>query len=120
MGDAIDGLRAAHDGNAYLKAERRKLANEQFDEARAKADSLGLTLERFSDTHYRIRTSQYFWDIHPGNQRIRRSSPNCPLITFPREWDLLSIVQHAADAIHRMISRSLTKGTDHGEEKRNQ
>lgn len=115
MGDMIDGLRAAGDATKFLREERRKLAAQEFNEARAIADSLGMELLQFSDTHYRIKTSQFFWDIHPGNQRIRRSSPACPLIHYSGDWTLITIVRKAHEAIQRMISRSLAKGTDNGE-----
>lgn len=120
MGDMIDGLRAVGDATKHIREERRKLALKDFEEAQRIADSLGLTLQQFSDTHYRIRTSQFFWDIHPGNQRIRRSSPSCPLIRYSGDWTLITIVRNAHEAIQRMISRSLTKGTDNGEENRTQ
>lgn len=121
MGDMIDGLRAAGDATKYLKEERRKLAATQFDEATALADSLGLQLQRFSDTHYRIRTNAIwfpcFWNIHPGNQRIQRSSPECPLLHFTdlNDWTLLTIVSAADRAIKRFLERI----TDHGKEASN-
>ena len=115
----IDGLRAAGDATKFLKAERRKLAAAQFDEAVKLADSLGLLLLKLSDTHYRIRTNQFrftcFWELHPGNQRIKRSCPEAPLIriTDQNDWTLLTIVSATDEAIKRFLARM----TDHGKEK---
>ena len=100
MGDAVDGLRAVGIVRQHEKAERRQVAEQQFEEVRQLAESFGLTLQRFSEAHYRIRTEGMFWDIYPGNQRIRRSMPAVPFIFgLGSDWTLRDVVQQVENTL---------------------
>ena len=100
MGDAADSMWAMGAVRQHQKAERRQAAGQQFHEARQLAASFGLTLQRFSETHYRIRTEGMFWDIHPGNQRIRRSTPAVPFIFgLGSDWTLRDVVQQVENTL---------------------
>ena len=100
MGDAVDGLRAVGIVRQHEKAERRQVAEQQFEEARQLAEQFGLTLQRFSETHYRIRTEGMFWDIHPGNQRIRIITPAVPFIFgLNSDWTLRDVVQQVENTL---------------------
>lgn len=100
MGDAADSMWAMGAVSQHQRAERRKAAEQQFEEARQLAEQFGLTLQRFSETHYRIRTDGMFWDIYPGNQRIRRSTPQCPFIFgLNSDWTLRDVVQQVENTL---------------------
>lgn len=96
MSDMVDGLRAVSVANQSLRAERRSRATEQFPEAKQIAEQSGFTLERFSETHYRLHGGSTLWEIHPGNQRIRRLDGATPFIFgLGDQWDLLDVVKQA-------------------------
>lgn len=91
-------IRDARQGAA---AERRRQAALEYFEAFALANTSGLLMFRYDDTHYAIESRQSGWrlNIHPDYRRIRiqKSRPAPPYIHVSR-WSLLSIVQAAAAA----------------------
>ena len=94
MGDAADGMCAVGAARQFEKGELRARSVREFEEARSLAEQSGLVLQRFSDAHYRVRVAGYFWDIHPGNQRIRRSVPAAPFIFgLNHDWGILDVVK---------------------------
>lgn len=100
MGDGARGLRDMGLVRQYQKAENRKTSTEQLEEAKALAEQHGIVLQRFSDAHYRVRHGEHFWDIHPGNQRIRRSVPTAPFIFgLGSDWSIKDVVCQVAKTI---------------------
>jgi hypothetical protein len=100
MSEATEGLRAAGFANQHVRAERRKDAAEQYREAQRQAEQNGMTLQRFSEAHYRLTSGTNVWDIHPGNQRIRRTCGACPFIFgLGDQWGLIDVVKQAATTI---------------------
>lgn len=100
MGEAIEGMKDVRIAQQHVRQERRRTAAEQYRECQQLAEQLGMTLVRYSESHYRISASGSFWDIHPGNQRIRRSTPHVPFIFgLNGEWTLRDVVQQVHNTL---------------------
>jgi len=118
VGEAIDGMRAVQIAEQHVRMERRRVAADQYREAQSLAEQLGMTLQRFSESHYRVRSGAAFWDIHPGNQRIRRSTPQVPFIFgLGTEWTLLDVVKQVHNSVKAWADAKQDaerKGADRG------
>ena len=94
MGEAADSMWAVGAARQAEKADLRARSVREFEEAKQLGEQSGLVVQQFSEAHYRIRVEGYFWDIHPGNQRIRRSTPRAPFIFgLNSDWGILDVVR---------------------------
>ncbi len=94
MGEAADSMWAVGAARQSEKADLRARSVREFQEAKQLGEKSGLVVQQFSEAHYRIRVEGYFWEIHPGNQRIRRSTPRAPFIFgLNSDWSILDVVK---------------------------
>jgi hypothetical protein len=100
MGEAIEGMKDVRIAVQHVRQERRRTAADQYRECQQLAEQFGFTLVRYSESHYRISKDGSFWDIHPGNLRIRRSTPQVPFIFgLNDEWTLRDVVQQVHNTL---------------------
>ena len=91
----------------YLKKENqeegernRQCAHSQFKEASTYAAQHGFQLIRHSDTHYKVKTREWCFEVYPGNQRIyHHPGKKGPFIKLPLHWTILDVVQAVAQEI---------------------
>jgi hypothetical protein len=93
-------MRAVQISEQHVRKERRRVAADQYRECQSLAEKLELKIIRFSESHYRIWSEGKSWDIYPGNQRIRRSTPQVPFIFgLGSEWTLLDVVKQVHNSV---------------------
>lgn len=84
----------------HVRAERRRNAADQYGACQAKAELLGMTLRRCSESHYKLTVGKRVWNVYPGNCRlIGVRDTGTMFVQLKDDWTIADVI----DAVDRTL-----------------